>query len=108
MASVITLDGLKNGKLGRRYRKNCKTRKAYSPTLGKEVDVCVDSIGSLGALEKTKRKSKKKKSGQRIACEATKTVRNKKTGRKMCFCTNPKHQILPNSECGLPAKQGGK
>ena len=104
MAKVITLDGVKVGKVDRQHRKCRRPVKAYSPTLDRDVEVCGEDVaGDLVGKSRTRRTNAKRKRPKVTNCKNTRVIRNKK-GRDMCFCTSPLHQILPNSKCGLNKK----
>ena len=99
MARVITLDGLKTAKLGRRYRRCRKTVVVYSPTIGEEIEVCEGSVSrrtrppkrstrevpGMARKRGKKRAGRKftgcKKKGKRCLCMTKKGPRFAKKGR---------------------------
>lgn len=94
--NVITLEGLKPGKVARQYRSGCKTRKAYSPTLKKDVIVCEDS--DLSGIEDAPRPRRRRRRDP-VECEAFGWVETK-TGRRMCRCLTPGNgRIQPKEKC---------
>lgn len=97
MARVITLDGLPTANLDLQYRRCPVTETYYSPTLGEEVTVCVGQTPKRRGPVTRRRKVRKGISPS--SCTKMVRKRNKRTGKTMCLCVEPKGQILPMEYC---------
>jgi hypothetical protein len=94
MARVITLDGLKTKKLGRRYRKCRRTVVVYSPTIGEEIEVCE------GNVSKRTRAPKKRRSTKEVSGMARKRARKKSAGMRKGSCKIKKRRCICRSKAG--------